>query len=55
VTHTALVLQALLYLLAVVLIALAGLGVTAGRVSLALLGAAATVLALGVPAITAAF
>jgi hypothetical protein len=54
-SHTALVIQALLFLLAVVLLALAGLGVAAGRVSLALLGAAAVVLALGVPAITAAF
>lgn len=46
--------QAVLYILAVILIGLAGLGVTPGRVTLALLGAAAFVLAFSLPVITAA-
>jgi hypothetical protein len=49
VTHTAVVLQALLFLGAAVLLALAG------RMSLTLLAAAVFVLALGVPAISTAF
>lgn len=44
-------LQAILYITAVVLIVLAGFGVRSGRVNLALLGAAAFVLALGLPTI----
>jgi hypothetical protein len=48
------ILRAFLYLLAVILVALAAFGV-GGRVSLALLGAAAFVLAFALPDIAAAF
>jgi len=46
--------QAIFYILAVILIGLAALGVTPGRVSLALLGAAAFILAFALPVIAAA-
>jgi hypothetical protein len=45
-------LQAILYIAAVVLIALAAFGVRSGRVSLALLGAACALLAYTLPTIT---
>jgi hypothetical protein len=45
--------QAILYIAAVILIALAGLGVRSGRVSLALLGAASFVLGFALPTIVA--
>lgn len=48
-------LQALLYLLAFILIALAAVGVAAPRVSLALLGAAVFVLAFAWPTLAGAF
>ena len=44
---------ALLYLLAIVLITLAALGATAGRVSLVLLGAACALLAYALPTLQA--
>lgn len=49
-----LVWQAILYIIAVILIGLAAFGVGGGRVSLALLGAAAFVLAFSLPVIAAA-
>ncbi len=48
------VLQAILYLIAVVLLALAAFGVPA-RISLALLGAACALLAFSLPAMQAGF
>jgi hypothetical protein len=45
-------LQAILYILAVVLVALAAFGVRSGRVSLALLGAASFILGFTLPTIT---
>lgn len=49
-----LLLQALLFLTSFVLVALAAFGVRAGRVNLALLGAAAFILGYALPAITTA-
>jgi hypothetical protein len=45
--------QALLYLLAIALVTLAAIGVTAGRASLVLLGADAALLAFSLPTISA--
>lgn len=45
--------QAILYLIAVVLVALAAFGVRSGRVSLALLGGACALLAYTLPTINA--
>ncbi len=45
--------QAILYLIAILLVVLAAVGVTAGRASLVLLGAAVALLAYSLPTIAA--